>query len=422
VGNLFWGCNNKCIRKEREMNTRIILSLLMAVVFAVTTLTCVMAEEKKTLKIGAIFSVTGKASWLGDPEMKTAMMIMEEVNASGGVNGYPLEVIVEDDEGLRLKTVNAVEKLITKDKVLAIIGPSRSGNTMAIKNSVQEAKVPLVSCAAAEAIVDPVVPFVFKTPQHDSHVIIRIYEQMNKMGIRKVGLITGTTGFGKLGRKQAKKYARNMGFEIVADETYSQSDSDMTRQLKKIQDSGAEAVINWSIVPAQSIVPKNMKQLGMKIPLFQSHGFGNPKYIKAAGVAAAGIIFPAGSVLVADSLPAGHWHKKVVSDYKTAYETKYRPPVSTFGGHAYDSLWIVINAMKAKGITPDMPLEKARKLIRDGIEETRGWIGVHGRFNMSPTDHFGLDKDTSLQILVVEEGGKIVPLAAKGTGSLEEKE
>jgi branched-chain amino acid transport system substrate-binding protein len=232
---------------------------------------------------------------------------------------------------------------------------------------------------------------------------------MNELGIKKVGVIAENTGFGKEGRKQAQKYARDFGIEIVADETYNPPDTDMTAQLKKIQDSGAQAVINWSIVPAQSIVPKNMKQLGMTIPLFQSHGFGNPKYIQAAGEAAVGIIFPAGAILVADALPGDHWHKKVVSDYKAAYEKKYGPPVSTFGGHGYDSLWLVINAMKAKKVTPDMTLEKARNLIRDGIEETKGWIGVHGVFTMSPTDHCGLDKEKSLMILTVEQGGKIVP-------------
>ncbi|MEJ2719463.1 MAG: ABC transporter substrate-binding protein [Deltaproteobacteria bacterium] len=275
------------------MKTRTIFTVTLALVFALSIVLCGHAAEKKALKVGAIFSVTGKASWLGDPEKKTALMIMDDVNKAGGVNGYPLKVIVEDDEGKEPKTVNAAEKLINKDKVLAIIGPSRSGNTMAIKGICNKDKVPLVSAAAAEVIINPLAKYVFKVPQVDSHVVIRIYEQMKKMGIKKVGLITGTTGFGKEGRKQAKKYAKKMGFDIVADETYGPRDTDMTAQLKKISSAGAQAVINWSIVPAQSIVAKNMRQLGMKIPLFQSHGFGNPKYIKAAGKAAEGFSPPA---------------------------------------------------------------------------------------------------------------------------------
>lgn len=389
------------------MRARTILASVLALIFVLTVLSVAIAAEKKPLKIGAIFSVTGPAAWLGDPEKKTVAMIQEAVNAAGGINGYPIEVIVEDDEGQAPKSVASAEKLINKDQVLAIFGPSLSGNTMAIKNICQEAQIPLVSCAAAQIIVEPLASFVFKTPQLDNHVVIRIYEQMKKMGIKKVGLITVTDGFGTEGRKQAKIYAKDYGIEIVADETYGPKDTDMTAQLKKIGNAGAEAVINWSIVPAQSKVIKDMKQLGMKIPLFQSHGFGNPKYIAAAGEDAVGVIFPAGLILVADALPDNHWHKKVLMAYKTAYEKKYGPPVSTFGGHAYDALWIILNAIKAKKITPDMDLKQARKLIRDAIEETKGFVGIHGEFNMSPKDHCGLDKDKSMDILIVEQGGKI---------------
>jgi len=389
------------------MRARTIFVIFLIAAFAVGAITCGLAQSKKPLKIGAIFSVTGPAAFLGDPEKKTAQMIMKQVNAAGGVNGFPIEVIIEDDEGKEAKAVASAEKLINKDNVLAIIGPSLSGNSMAIKEIMQKAEVPNVSCAAAQVIVNPLYKFVFKTPQLDSHVAIRILEQMKKMGIKKVGVITSTDAFGKEGAKQVNKYAKEMGFEVVAEETYGPKDTDMTAQLKKIEAAGAQAVINWSIVPAQSIVPKNMKQLGMKVPLFQSHGFGNPKYIEAAGDAAVGIIFPAGLILVADKLPDNHWHKKVLMAYKAAYEKEFPPPVSTFGGHAYDALGVVMNAIKMKKVTPDMDLKEARKLIRDGIEETKAWIGIHGEFNYSAEDHTGLDKDKSMDILVVEPGGKI---------------
>jgi len=397
------------------MKGRMILTILTALVFAAAMMMGAMAADKKPLKIGAIFSVTGKASWLGDPEKKTALMLVEEINKAGGVNGYPVEVLIEDDEGVEPKAVNATEKLISKENVLAIFGPSLSGPSMAIKPICEKAKIPLVSCAAAEAIVTPIEEshYVFKTPQLDSHVAVRILEQINKMGIKKIGLITDTLAFGQQGRKQLQKYAKEMGVEIVADETFGPADTDMTAQLKKIGSSGAGAVVGWTIVPAQSIIPKNMKQLGMKIPLFLSHGFGNPKYIQAAGEAAEGIIFPAGRLLVVDALPADNFQKKVLSSYKADYEKRYGPPVSTFGGHAYDAFSLIVNAMKAKKITPDMEVAKARELIRDGIEETKDWIGTAGRFNMSAKDHTGLDKDGSLELLFVEKGGKIIPLSQK---------
>ncbi|MBM3299003.1 MAG: ABC transporter substrate-binding protein [Deltaproteobacteria bacterium] len=398
------------------MERRAIIALLMALVLAVGMLTCALAQEKKKpLVVGAILSVTGPAAWLGDPEKKTVQMIVDGINKAGGINGYPLEVLIEDDETLEAKAVNAVEKLINKENVLAVFGPSISGSSMAVKPICEKAKVPLVSCAAAEAIVTPLEEstFVFKTPQLDSHVAVRILERMKTMGIDKIGIITSTSAFGQQGRKQLQHYAKQMGIEIVADETYAPKDTDMTAQLKKIDSAGAKAVVNWSIEPAQSLVAKNMKQLGMKAILFQSHGFGNPKYIQAAGEAAEGIIFPAGRLLVAEVLPDDHFQKKVLVEYKTAYEKLYGPPVSTFGGHAYDALWIVVNAIKAKKITPDMDLAKARQLLRDGIEETKDWVGTAGKFNMSPKDHTGLDKDGSLEMLTVDKGGKIIPLSQK---------
>ncbi|MBF0497080.1 MAG: ABC transporter substrate-binding protein [Deltaproteobacteria bacterium] len=398
------------------MKGRSVITGVVTVIFALTMVVCASAADKKPFKIGAIFSVSGKASWLGDPEKKTVMMIQEEVNKAGGINGIPIEVIVEDDESLEQKAVNAAEKLINKEQVLAILGPSISGNSLAVKPIAEKAKIPMVSASAAEAIVTPIgsATFIFKVPPLDSHVAIKILEQINKMGIKKIGILSETLAFGQQGRKQLQTYSKGLGIEIVADETYGPGDTDMTAQLRKISSSGAGAVVNWSIVPAQSIVPKNMRQLGLKIPLFQSHGFANPKYIQAAGEAAEGTIFPASRLMVADVLPADHIQKKVTVDYKNAYEKKYGPPISTFGGHGYDSLWLVINAIKAKKVTPEMDVAKARQLIRDGLEETKGWVGTAGVFNMSPTDHTGLDKDGSLELLYVDKGGKIIPLFMKG--------
>jgi len=372
--------------------------IVVLVVVALATQIGCGKKEKESYKIGAMFAITGAASWLGEPERNTVQMIADEVNAAGGINGHLLELVIEDTEGKEDKTVNAVNKLIELDKVLAIIGPSRSGTTMAVVPIIKTAEVPLVSCAAAEAIVTPVEErhWVFKTPQKDSDAAIRIYEHMQSKGISKVALITGTTGFGDQGRKQLQKYAAEMGFTVVADETYAPAATDMTPELTKIRNTDAEAIVNWSIVPAQSLVAKNMRQLGMTIPLYQSHGFGNVKYAQAAGEAGEGIIFPAGRLLVADTLPDDHPQKEVLAEYKKAYEEKFPgEDISTFGGHAADALWIVIEALKKAG--PD----KAK--IRDEIEKIQKFVGTGGIFNFSATDHNGLKKD-AFEMLTVKDG------------------
>jgi branched-chain amino acid transport system substrate-binding protein len=364
----------------------------------------IAAEELEEYKVGAVFAITGPASWLGEPERNTALMIEEEVNKAGGINGHPLKLIIEDTVGDATKTVNAVKKLINSDNVCAIIGPSRSGCTLAVVPIMQEAKVPLVSCAAAESIVlakdGTQNKWIFKTPQKDSHAAEKIFEDMKSKDINRIAILSGTTGFGAQGRKQLIKLAPDWGMEIVADETYSPKDSDMTVQLTKMKGKNPQAIINWSIVPAQAIVCKNMQQLGMEIPLYQSHGFGNIKYVEAAGAAAEGTLFPCGRLLVVDYLPEDDLQKKILADYKKDYEKRFKEKVSTFGGHAYDSLWLVIEALKAVG--PD------RAKIREYLENKKDYVGTGGIYIFSPEDHNGLTRE-AFEMIVVKDGGFALP-------------
>ena len=371
-------------------------SLVLAVLFISCAAAAFAAEP---YRVGAAFAITGPAAWLGEPERNTVKMMEEEINAQGGINGHPLEVIVEDTVGDEAKAVMVVNKLINRDDVLAIVGPSRSGTTMAVIPIVEKAQVPLISCAAAESIVKPIRKWVFKTPQKDSDAVVRIYEKMKKMKISRIAIITATEGFGMEGRNQLLKLAPEMGITIVADETYGPKDTDMTAQLTKIKGMDAQALVNWSIVPGQITVIKNKRQLGMTMPMFQSHGFGNIKYAQAAGEAAEGVLFPAGRLLVADFLPQNHPQKALLMKYKKDYEARFKADVSTFGGHAYDALNLVVAALRKVG--PD------RAKIRDFIEQQKNFVGTGGIFNYSPEDHTGLNKDAFDMITM--KGGEFFP-------------
>lgn len=370
--------------------------------FGVGTLLAVLpqatpAATAETVKIGAIFSVTGPASFLGAPEEKTVRMLADQLNARGGVNGRKIELIVKDSGGSPEKAVSFAKQLIEEDKVLAIIGPSTSGETMQIKALCEENQMILVSCAAAESIVNPVARYVFKTPQKDSQAVTWIYRTMKAQGITKIAVLTGNDGFGAAGKKQLEDLAKTEGIEIVANEVYDKAATDLTDILTKVKGTpGVQAVVNWSIVPAQSIVAKNMRQIGLNVPLFQSHGFGNLKYVQQAGAAAEGTLFPAGRLLVVDDLPDTHPQKKLLASYKKDYETLYKEDVSTFGGHAYDAFMIVIEALK-RAVKPD------RAAVRDAIENLKGFVGTAGIFNFSPTDHTGLDLD-AFEMLTVKGG------------------
>jgi branched-chain amino acid transport system substrate-binding protein len=379
-------------------------------------LTCVSAfgESKPPLRIGAVFSVTGKNAAIGVANKNTALMVTEQVNKQGGINGFPLEVVMEDDQTIESAAKAAVTKFIDTDKVLAIVGPCTSGNSLAVKAMCEAAKIPMVSSAAADAIVEPAAEskFIFKTPQRDSHAALRILELIKDMGITKIAIISEATPFGKQGRNHLIQLAATLGIEISADETFGPTTATMGPQLQKIQASGAGAVVNWSVLPTQTIVPREMKAMGMRLPLFHCHGFGTPKNVEICGAACEGIIFPQGRLPVVDLLPAGHFQKLVLTEYQKAYKDAFHEPATTFGAQGHDAMWLVVNAMKKKNITPFMEASKARILIRDGIEQTSDWVGACGVFTMSPTDHVGLDKDRSLDMLEVK-GGKIVPFQTR---------
>jgi len=377
--------------------TPMVLAGMCALGALLLTQGCAPAPPAEPVKIGALFSVTGPASFLGAPEEKTVQMLVEKINASGGINGRKLQLVVKDTGGSPEKAVSFAKQLIEEDKVLAIIGPSTSGETMQIKALCEENKVPLVSCAAAETIVNPVAKYVFKVPQKDSQAVTWIYRTMKEMGITNIAILTSTEGFGVAGKKQLEDLAKAEGITILANEVYDKQATDLTDVLTKVKgNSSVQAVVNWSIVPAQSIVAKNMKQLGMNVPLFQSHGFGNLKYVQQAGVAAEGTLFPAGRLLIVDELPDSHSQKQVLAAYKKDYESRYKEDVSTFGGHAYDAFMVVVEAVKNAG-TPD------RDKVRDAIENLKGFVGTAGVFNFSPTDHTGLDLD-AFEMLTVKDG------------------
>jgi len=356
---------------------------------------------KDTIKIGAILAVTGPASFLGAPEAKTLEMLVDEFNKKGGIKGNKIELIIKDSGASPEKAISFAKQLIEEDKVFAIIGPSTSGETMKIKNIAEESKTILLSCAAAEVIVNPVAKYVFKTPQKDSDAVLKIFQNMKKKGITKIGVLSSNTGFGKAGKEQIEKLAPENGITILVNEVYDKAASDLTAEVTKLKAANVQAIVNWSIEPAKAIVIKNAKQIGLNVPLYQSHGFGNIEYVKAAGLAAEGVIFPAGRLLVADSLPKSNKQKAVLLKYKKDYETKFKEDVSTFGGHGYDAFMILANAIEKAGTD--------KEKVRDTIENMKGFVGTGGIFNFSATDHNGLDID-AFEMLTVKKG-KFVQLS-----------
>lgn len=368
------------------------------VAIAAVSLLAMNVHAADPIRIGSFLSVTGPASFLGDPELKTLQMYVEKINEEGGVLGRQLELVHYDDAGNASKARNFASRLIRSDRVDIIVGGSTTGATMAAVPMVEQARIPFISLAGAVVITTPVKEWVFKTPQSDYMAAVRILNDMKTQGLSKVGLISGTGGFGSSGREQTLKAVKEIGgIEVVGDETYSGSDTDMTAQLTNLRNvKGVDTILNFGFGQGPAIVTRNYDQLGIELPFYQSHGVASDGFLELAGDSAEGLRLPASPLLVPESLPESDPQKPVVEAYKSEYEERWDAKVSTFGAYAYDGLMLAVAAIEKAGTT-----DKAA--VREALESIQGHVGVTGTFNMSADDHNGLQAD-SFRILEVRDG------------------
>lgn len=378
--------------------SRNIFRMILVLCFSFLMAGAVLAAPP--VKIGALFSVSGPASFLGEPERNTAVMMVDEINKAGGIKGRKLELVVYDTQGDATKAVQAANKLIKDDKVVAIIGPSTTGDSMAVIPVVERAEIPMISCAAGIKITEPVNKWVFKTAQNDVLAVMKIYKHLQQQKIDKVAILTVSDGFGSSGREQLRLQAKEFDIKIISDETYGPKDTDMTVQLTKIRGNEAQAIICWGTNPGPAIVARNARQLGIKTPLYMSHGVSSKKFIELAGDGAEGIILPSGKVIVADQLPDSDAQKKNLMNYVRKYQERYKVEGDHFGGHAWDAIMLLKNAMEKGGFSP--------AAIRDQLEKTKKFSGIGGTFSFSPDDHAGLTSDAFVLVQVVNSDWKLI--------------
>lgn len=355
---------------------------------------------KDSYRIGGLFSVTGPTSFLGDPEKKSLQMAIDEINAQGGIDGHMLEAVIRDTEGIPDKAVLGANELISNEKVLAIIGPSLTQTTLSIVPLVEKEKIPLISCAAGIEITEPVKPWVFKTAQSDVLAVSAIYAYMKQQNIKKVGILTVENSFGESGKKQLAAQAAQFGIEVVQAESFGGKDTDMTPQLTKIRSAQPDAIICWGTNPGPAVVARNIQQMNIKVPLYQSHGVASPKFIELAADASEGILLPSGKILVSEQLTDADPQKAVLKRYIENYEKQFKVPVSGFGGYAYDAMHLLAKAMKGA--------EGDREKIRAALEQVKGHVGISGTFNFSATEHNGLGEDAFVMLQIKDGKWKLL--------------
>lgn len=366
-----------------------------------TAAACAMlaAPALADINIGASLAETGPAAFLGDPEAKTLRMEVEKINAAGGINGEKINLIIYDDGGDANKAKTFATRLVEDDEVVAVIGGTTTGPTMAMIPVFEDAEIPFISLAGAVEIVEPVNPWVFKTPHTDRMACEKIFTDMQAQGITRIGMISGTDGFGASMQAQCKEVAGKHGIEILADETYGPQDADMTPQLTRIRNTdGVQAVLNPGFGQGPAIVTRNVAQLGFEIPLYQSHGVASDAFIELAGAEAAeGLRLPGTALLIADKLAKDDPQYEVVTSYTQAYKARYDQDVSTFGGYAHDAFALIVDAIGRAGDSQDP------QAIRNALEATDGLVGTTGTYSFSPEDHLGLDL-SAFRMLQIKDG------------------
>jgi len=363
------------------------------------------ALAAETIKVGAFFDLSGRASFIGTPSKLVAEMLVDKINAQGGVAGKKIELIIADTEGDPAKAANIATRFIHKDKVVAIIGPTLTDTGMSVKRIVHEGQRPIVMTVGGDPVImgGKLGPFdwVFKSPQRSETAVKRLFTYLQEKNLTKIALLSADDGFGKDGLRLMEQLASEFGIELLSKESFGARDTDMTAQLTKAKNVSPQALVIWTTGPAGAIVAKNVAQLGIDLPLFQCHGLPDPKYVELAQEAAEGHRMPATKLLIADQLPDSDPQKIVIQEFIKLYTDKgydRQFPINTHSGYAWDALMLIVGGIEAAGTEAEA--------LRAAIEQTKEYIGVSGIYSLSPQDHNGLDIDSMVMVQVKD--GKFV--------------
>jgi branched-chain amino acid transport system substrate-binding protein len=368
---------------------------------------CAALPAWADINVGVTVSATGPAASLGVPEKNTIALMPKTVA------GQKINYIVLDDASDTTAAVSNARKLITESKVDIVIGSTTTPNSLAMLDVVSENQTPMISMAASARIVEPVDAkkrWVFKTPQNDIMMSLAIAEHMANNGIKTVAFIGFSDAYGEGWFNEFGKAAELKKLQVVANERYARSDTSVTGQILRLTGSKPDAILIAGSGTPAALPQKALKERGYTGKIYQTHGVANADFLRVGGKDVEGTSLPAGPVLVADQLPNGHPVKKSALAYVAAYEAAYgKGTVSTFGAHAWDAGQLMAAAIPAalKKAQPGTPAFRAA--LRDALEQVKELAGAHGIFNMSPTDHLGLDQRARVMVKIQNGTWKYEP-------------
>jgi branched-chain amino acid transport system substrate-binding protein len=374
---------------------------------AAVTLAAGTALAQSEINVGVTVSATGPAASLGIPERNTFALMPRTIA------GRKVNYIVLDDASDTTSAVSNTRKLITENQVDIVIGSTTTPNSLAMIDVVAEAQVPMISMAASARIVEPVDTkkrWVFKTPQNDIMMSLAIVTHMANAGIKSAGFIGFSDAYGEGWYGEFSKVAAVKGIQIVANERYARTDTAVTGQVLKLIAAKPDAVLVAGSGTPAALPQKTLRERGYSGPIYQTHGVANADFLRVGGKDVEGTLLPAGPVLVADQLPATHPVRRSAQAYVAVYEQAHgKGSVSTFGAHAWDA-GLLMAASVPEALKRAQPGTPAfRVALRDALEQVKDVAGAHGIFNMSPSDHLGLDQRARVMVKIENGAWKYQP-------------
>jgi len=379
-----------------------IRSLIAVVGFA-----SISMQALADINVGVSLSATGPAASLGIPEKNTFALMPTTIG------GQKINYIILDDASDTTKAVTNTKKLITENKVDAVIGSTTTPNSLAMIDVVAEGETPMIAMAASARIIEPMDAkrrWVFKTPQNDAQMAVAITGHMSKTGIKTAAFIGFSDAYGEGWWNEFSKIAEARKIKIVASERYNRSDTSVTGQVLKLISANPDAILIAGSGTPAALPQVALKEKGYKGRIYQTHGIANPDFLRVGGKNVEGTWLPAGPVLVANQLPDSNPVKKSSMAYVKKYEAAHGVgSLSTFGAHAWDAGLLLTNAIPTALKKANPGTKEFRAALRDALESTKELPGAHGVFNMSSVDHLGFDQRAFVMVQIVDGKWKYMP-------------
>jgi len=358
------------------------------------------------VRIGLMVSATGPTSAIGIPQKNTGELLPRKVG------GVAVEYIQYDDGGDTTRAVQNAKKLLQEHNVDAIIGPSTTPNALSILDLIAEGKVPLMATVGTSSVVEPLDAkrrWVFKTTQNDDLIAAALVKHMVKSGIKTVGFIGFKDPYGENWNRVFVPMAEKAGIRLVATEYYQRTDPSVTGQSLKLIAAKPDAVLVAG-VGGPGVLPQiTLRDQGYKGTIYQTHGVATDDFIRLGKEKVEGTVLAAGPMLVIDEIADANPIKKVASAYIAAYEKQFGQKPATFGANTYDSGLILERAIPAALKIGKPGTEAFRSALRDAIEREREIVGCQGVFNMSPTNHNGMDERARVLVTVRDGRFRLLP-------------